>query len=599
MKNISFFLVFFLILLYDIYGGICVMFSSSELGEIRNSVDIVDVVSSYINLTAHGKNYFGVCPFHDDHSPSMCVSKEKQIYTCFVCGATGNVFQFIKEYENISFAEAVRKVATIGGIDVKIDEMKPIKKESVLYDIYDLSNKIYQLNLNTSKAVTAREYLKKRGIDDNTIKEFGIGLALIKGNIAEALIKKGFDESDIIKSGLADKNNYGLNDLYRNRIMFPLWDLKGKVVGFSGRIFNDENAPKYINSRETEIFKKGELLYNYHRARNECRRKNEVIIMEGFMDVICAYTHGITNVVAAMGTAITSANAHLISRMAKNIILCFDGDDAGILAANACTNELLKLDVFPSIVVLDKTKGKDPDEYIRNNGIEAFKEKIMHPLSVMEFKEFFNKRGIDMGDSSSKALYVKKMINEIDNITDSVLKEITISKLANETGLSADFIKSQLKNNIVKETTIIPEKKEQNLLKYEKAEMNLIYYMLKDSKVILQYDARKIYLPTEKYRFLVREICAYYQKYGNINIADFLTFIGKNTEMVKVMGSITALDLRDEYSKDEIEDYMNAINDYNKEEEIKNLKQKMKNSIDYNEKLELAKKIAILNGRGE
>ena len=575
------------------------MFSSSELGEIRNSVDIVDVVSSYINLTAHGKNYFGVCPFHDDHSPSMCVSKEKQIYTCFVCGATGNVFQFIKEYENISFAEAVRKVATIGGIDVKIDEMKPIKKESVLYDIYDLSNKIYQLNLNTSKAVTAREYLKKRGIDDNTIKEFGIGLALIKGNIAEALIKKGFDESDIIKSGLADKNNYGLNDLYRNRIMFPLWDLKGKVVGFSGRIFNDENAPKYINSRETEIFKKGELLYNYHRARNECRRKNEVIIMEGFMDVICAYTHGITNVVAAMGTAITSANAHLISRMAKNIILCFDGDDAGILAANACTNELLKLDVFPSIVVLDKTKGKDPDEYIRNNGIEAFKEKIMHPLSVMEFKEFFNKRGIDMGDSSSKALYVKKMINEIDNITDSVLKEITISKLANETGLSADFIKSQLKNNIVKETTIIPEKKEQNLLKYEKAEMNLIYYMLKDSKVILQYDARKIYLPTEKYRFLVREICAYYQKYGNINIADFLTFIGENTEMVKVMGSITALDLRDEYSKDEIEDYMNAINDYNKEEEIKNLKQKMKNSIDYNEKLELAKKIAILSGRGE
>ena len=575
------------------------MFSSSELGEIRSSVDIVDVVSSYINLTAHGKNYFGVCPFHDDHSPSMCVSKEKQIYTCFVCGATGNVFQFIKEYENISFAEAVRKVATIGGIDVKIDEMKPIKKESVLYDIYNLSNKIYQLNLNTSKAVTAREYLKKRGIDDNTIKEFGIGLALIKGNIAEALIKKGFDESDIIKSGLADKNNYGLNDLYRNRIMFPLWDLKGKVVGFSGRIFNDENAPKYINSRETEIFKKGELLYNYHRARNKCRRKNEVIIMEGFMDVICAYTHGITNVVAAMGTAITSANAHLISRMAKNIILCFDGDDAGILAANACTNELLKLDVFPSIVVLDKTKGKDPDEYIRNNGIEAFKEKIMHPLSVMEFKEFFNKRGIDMGDCSSKALYVKKMINEIDNITDSVLKEITISKLANETGLSADFIKSQLKNNIVKETTIIPEKKEQNLLKYEKAEMNLIYYMLKDSKVILQYDARKIYLPTEKYRFLVREICAYYQKYGNINIADFLTFIGENTEMVKVMGSITALDLRDEYSKDEIEDYINAINDYNKEEEIKNLKQKMKNSIDYNEKLELAKKIAILNGRGE
>lgn len=576
------------------------MFSSSELQEIRNSVDIVDVVSSYINLTAHGKNYFGVCPFHDDHSPSMCVSREKQIYTCFVCGATGNVFQFIKEYENISFTDAVRKVAQIGGIDVKIDDIKTIKKESVLYDIYNLTNKLYQLNLNTNNGIKAREYLKMRGINEDIIKEFGIGLALVKGNIASALEKKGFDEKDIIKSGLVDKNNYGLSDLYRNRIMFPLWDLQGKVVGFSGRIFNgEENAPKYINSRETEIFKKGELLYNYHRARTECRRKNEVIVMEGFMDVICAYTHGITNVVAAMGTAITSSNAHLISRMAKNIILCFDGDDAGIMAANACTNELIKLDVFPSIVVLDKEKGKDPDEYIRNNGVENFKEKLSHPLTFMEFKEFYNKKGIDMGDSSSKAIYAKKMINEIDSINDPVLKEITINKLAKETDLSTDFIKSQLKNAIKIEKKDIVPKKDLNLLKYEKAEMNLIYYMLRCSDVILQYEAKKIYLPTEKYRFLVREICAYFQKYGNISLADFLTYIGDNNDLIKTIGSITTLDLNDKPIKGEIDDYIKCIDEYNKSLEINNLKEKMKNSIDYNEKIEIAKKIALLNGRGE
>ena len=576
------------------------MFSSSELQEIRNSVDIVDVVSSYINLTAHGKNYFGVCPFHDDHSPSMCVSREKQIYTCFVCGATGNVFQFIKEYENISFTDAVRKVAQIGGIDVKIDDIKTIKKESVLYDIYNLTNKLYQLNLNTNNGIKAREYLKMRGINEDIIKEFGIGLALVKGNIASALEKKGFDEKDIIKSGLVDKNNYGLSDLYRNRIMFPLWDLQGKVVGFSGRIFNgEENAPKYINSRETEIFKKGELLYNYHRARNECRRKNEVIVMEGFMDVICAYTHGITNVVAAMGTAITSSNAHLISRMAKNIILCFDGDDAGIMAANACTNELIKLDVFPSIVVLDKEKGKDPDEYIRNNGVENFKEKLSHPLTFMEFKEFYNKKGIDMGESSSKAIYAKKMINEIDSINDSVLKEITINKLAKETDLSTDFIKSQLKNAIKIEKKDVVPKKDLNLLKYEKAEMNLIYYMLRCSDVILQYEAKKIYLPTEKYRFLVREICAYFQKYGNISLADFLTYIGDNNDLIKTIGSITTLDLNDKPIKGEIDDYIKCIDEYNKSLEINNLKEKMKNSIDYNEKIEIAKKIALLNGRGE
>lgn len=571
------------------------MFSSTELQEIRNSVDIVDVVSSYLNLTAHGKNYFGVCPFHDDHSPSMCVSKEKQIYTCFVCGATGNVFQFIKEYENISFAEAVKKVATIGGIEVKIDEMKPLKKESVLYDIYNLTNKLYQLNLNTTKGIPAKEYLKNRGINDETIKEFGIGLSLIKGNIYEALVKKGFDNKDILKSGLATENGY---DLYRNRIMFPLWDLNGKVVGFSGRIFNGEDAPKYINSRETEIFKKGELLYNYHRARNECRRKNEVIIMEGFMDVISAYTHGIINVVAAMGTAITSSNAHLISRMAKNIILCFDGDDAGIMAANACTNELLKLDVFPSIVVLDKAKGKDPDEYIKNNGVEAFKEKLSHPLSVMEFKEFYNKRGIDMGDSTSKAEYVKKMITEIDNIKDPVLREVTIGKLSDETNLGVEFLKSQLKTE-AKEEKQIEVKKEVNLQKYEKAEIDLIYYMLKDSKVILQYEAKKIYLPTEKYRFLVRQICAFYQKYGNIDVADFLTFIAEDKEMIKALGEITSRDLKETYTKEEIEDYIRCIDEYNRNLEINNLKQKMKESIDYAEKIELAKKIAFLNGRGE
>ena len=571
------------------------MFSNTELQEIRNSVDIVDVVSSYLNLTAHGKNYFGVCPFHDDHSPSMCVSKEKQIYTCFVCGATGNVFQFIKEYENISFTEAVKKVALIGGFEVKIDEMKPLKKESNLYDIYNLTNKIYQLNLNTTMGISAKEYLKKRGIDDTIIKEFGIGLSLTKGNIYEALIKKGFDNKDIIKSGLANENGY---DLYRNRIMFPLWDLNGKVVGFSGRIYNGENAPKYINSKETEIFKKGELLYNYHRARNECRRKNEVIIMEGFMDVISAYTHGITNVVAAMGTAITSSNAHLISRMAKNIILCFDGDDAGIMAANACTNELLKLNVFPNIVVLDKTKGKDPDEYIKNNGIEAFKEKLSHPLSVMEFKEFYNKKGVDLGDTTSKAEYVKKMILEIDNIKDSILREVSINKLAEETNLGIDFIKSQLKNEI-KEEKKIEFKKELNLQKYEKAEIDLIYYMLKDSKVILQYEVKKIYLPTEKYRFLVRQICAFYQKYGKIDVADFLTFIADDKEMIKVLGEITSRDLKETYSKEEIEDYIKCIDEYNRSIEISNLKQKMKESIDYNEKIALAKKIAFLNGRGE
>lgn len=575
------------------------MLSTEQLNEIRTSVDIVDVVSNYLPLVARGKNHFGVCPFHDDHSPSMCVSKDKQIYTCFVCGATGNVFQFVKEYENISFIEAVKKVALAGGISVSINEFERIKKQSPLYDVYELTSKLYQLNLSTNHGLKAREYLNKRGINNDIIKEFGIGLSLPKGNIADALIKKGFDEKTLVDSALINKNDYGINDIYRNRIMFPLWDLNGKVVGFSGRIYNSEiDQAKYINSRETEIFKKGELLYNYHRAKNECRRKNTVIVMEGFMDVICAYTYGITNVVAAMGTAITTNTAKLISRMAKNIILCFDGDEAGIMASYACTNELLKLGVFPSIVVLDKNKGKDPDEYIKNNGIDAFLEKLNHPLSSMEFKEFYNKRTLNLSDDIGKAEYVKKMILEIEKIDDIILKEVTLNKLSIDTGLDKEFIKSQIKENNVKPKEIV--KKVQNYVnKYQRAEMNLLYYMLKDKKNILQFEASGVFLPTDKYRFLAREICAYTKSCGNINPADFLTFVNENSEAVKTLGEIMNLELKEEASENEIADYLNCINEYNVKKEIEKLQLKMKNAIDIKEKLELAKQIALLNGRGE
>jgi len=576
------------------------MLSNEQLNEIRTSVDIVDVVSNYLPLVARGKNYFGVCPFHDDHSPSMCVSKDKQIYTCFVCGATGNVFQFVKEYENISFIDAVKKIADVGGINVSIHEFVQRKKESPLYDVYELTHKLYQLNLNTNHGNKAREYLKERGITNEIIKEFGIGLALSKGNITDALLKKGFDEKTLIASALVNKSEYGLNDSYRNRIMFPLWDLNGKVVGFSGRIFNGEtDQAKYINSRETEIFKKGELLYNYHRAKNECRRKNTVIVMEGFMDVICAHTHGITNVVAAMGTAITTNTAKLISRMAKNVTLCFDGDDAGIMAAYACSNELLKIGVFSNIVVLDKNKGKDPDEYIKNNGIDAFLDKLNHPLSSMEFKEFYNKRQLNLNDDAGKTLYVKRMLEEIDKIDDLILREVTINKLALDTGLDKEFIKSQLKEKNIKPQEIITKKNAPIVNKYQKAEMNLLYYMLKNKNTVMQFEASGTFLPTDKYRFLAREICAYTQKCGNINAADFLTFIIENEEVVKTLGEITTLDLKEEASPGEIEDYLNCINEYNRKIEIEKLQLKMKNSIDVTEKLQLAQRIAVLNGRGE
>ena len=255
-------------------------------------------------------------------------------------------FKFIMDYENVSFLEAVKKVADMGGISVNIGKVTKKQNHTELHQIYDLSLKFYINNLNTVGGKEAKEYLKNRNIDEETIKEFQIGLSLKHDVLSKILIKK-FKPDEVLKSGLVGKNDYGYYDLFYDRIMFPLYDLNGNPVAYSGRIYNKQDTSKYFNTRETEIFKKGELLYNYHRAKDIARKKNQIIIMEGFMDVIRAYTVGIKNVIAMMGTAVTETQAHLIKRMAKDIILCFDGDEAGAKATMSCSNELLKIGCNP------------------------------------------------------------------------------------------------------------------------------------------------------------------------------------------------------------------------------------------------------------
>ena len=255
--------------------------SNEEIFEIQRKINIVDVIRDYIPLTKKGKNYFGICPFHDDHNPSMSVSPDKQMYKCFVCGAAGNVFNFVKDYKNINYYEAVKEVANKVGISIDIGTYKP--KEDIKfkdqYDIYDLSNKFYQNNLNTNLGKIARNYLTSRDINDDIIKRFQIGLSFSDNKLTDLLLKKGYSKDLLVKSGIAVINNEGkVNDIYRNRIMFPLWDTNGKVIGFSGRIYEGKDQSKYINTMETDIFKKGSLLYNYENARKSVLDKDEIII---------------------------------------------------------------------------------------------------------------------------------------------------------------------------------------------------------------------------------------------------------------------------------------------------------------------------------
>ena len=300
--------------------------SYEEILSIQRKANIVDIIRDYVPLTQRGKNYFGICPFHDDHNPSMSISPEKQIYTCFVCGSSGNVFNFVKDYEKISFVDAVLLLANKAGVNLNIKkESKLIKHDDKLdkyYKIYSLTSKYYQNNIKSVYGKNAIEYLHKRSINDDIIKEFEIGLSLSDNGLNKLLTKKGYTLEDLSEIGLCDSKDNFNYDIFRNRIMFPLWNTDGLIVGFSGRIYNGEDISKYVNSKESVIFKKGQLLFNYHRAINYSRDEKQIIVVEGFMDVIRLYSIGVKNVVATMGTAITKEHANLIKRLSKNVVLC-------------------------------------------------------------------------------------------------------------------------------------------------------------------------------------------------------------------------------------------------------------------------------------
>lgn len=572
---------------------------NDEINQIRSSVNIVDIISGYIPLTPRGKNFFGVCPFHDDHSPSMSVSKEKQIYTCFTCGATGNVFKFVMNYENVSFLEAVNIVANKAGIKTDIRVSSKIKRDDKykeLYEIYDISQKLYRNNLSASVGLHAREYLSKRGIDADVIKEFGIGLSLKKNTmLSDFLIKKNFKMQAILKSGLVNQNVNGYYDMYYNRIMFPLWNLNGQVVGFSGRIYDTNDSSKYINTKETDIFKKGELLYNFHRAKDEARRVDTIIIMEGFMDVIRAYTVGIKNVVATMGTAVTKNQALLIKRMAKNVVLCFDGDSAGGKATMSCSEVLATIGVIPKVVRLEENL--DPDEYIIKYGKDAFLNKLDNPINIMDFKLNYLKEKKDLSNQVEYSNYIKEMLLELVKTDDDILISLTLNKISEESKLSVEFLEKQLNSlkgeKKIEEKPIINKAPIHKKNKYEIACQNLLYYMMTDSKVINKYISNNVYMPILKYQTLAREICHFYNNNNYISQADMFTVL-QNNDLIHTLEEITSLSLKDNFSDEEIDDYIHVIYQYNVEEQTKKLKLELKKEMNASKKALIAQKIMDL-----
>lgn len=563
--------------------------------EIRSKTDIVDIIGERIPLVARGKNFFGVCPFHDDSNPSMCVSREKQIYTCFSCHATGNVYTFLMNYDHIGFREALKYLGDKVGVNVSsINIQKKSTKFDKFYEAYNFSVKYFQNNLSSTKGKAARNYLSNRGINEATIKEFEIGLSLdTRDDLTKLLVNKKYDLGELNRIGLSSDDH----DIYNDRIMFPLYNVSGQVVGFSGRIYNDNGQNKYLNTKETDIFKKGEMLYHYHIAREECRLQKSVIVMEGFMDVIRASTIGIKNTVALMGTALTNNQFNLIKRLSNNIILCLDGDEPGVHAMLSIGDHLLEQGVEVKVVVLPNDD--DPDSFILKNGKDRFVGLIENALNFSDFKMQQLRKNVDFRSDEEKSNYINTVLKETVKINDSIRVEMVLKSLAKEFDISYNTLEKKFKDlsefrETVKEKTVPVINKVVKKTKYDKAVEQILYFMLNNDWVISQVEAERVVFPSEESRILSSEIIYYYKLYGNINVADFYTYVQDKEDILVLLNSILASNYNEETTKEELFLYFKVIREYRSNQEIKRLTNLMKKEVDPLEQAKIANKIRTL-----
>ena len=569
-----------------------------ELSAILERADIVDIISDYLSLKQRGKNYLAVCPFHDDHSPSLVVSRERQIFNCFTCRTGGNVFTFVMKYENVGFVEAVKIVADKIGYNLNISDYTDHSLHNKDdYEIMDFAKKYYLNNIFTEQGVKARKYLENRGIDEAIIREFNIGLSLSeKDTLYKVLSNKKYDLDKIANLGLVNKVGLDIYDVFTNRIMIPIEDLKGQVVGFTGRIFNNEtDTAKYMNTKETEIFKKGHILFNYHNARKSIRDAKEVVVVEGNMDAITLSAKGIKNVVALMGVALSKEQINVLKKLKVPVILMLDNDSAG-MDATVKNGELLQSAQIDTRVVR-LTGAKDPDEYIRLKGVNALKDNIKHALKYIDFKLEYLKNNKNLNNMEDLIEYVKEVIFSL-NSADDLTKELVISKISKDYEIDAEILKQELKNDMVNKTKKVMTDTRQvdkpRLSKYDIAVSKILFSMMCDPTYITIYKNRLGYFKEKKERTLVSEIVYYNNVHNNINLADFITYVMPQEDLSEYVNEIINLNSNTVVSLEEFNSCVDVVLEILKKDEIKELKEKIKKELDVNKKVELIARLTEL-----
>ena len=487
-----------------------VRYSDELIEEIRSSNDIVDVISKYVTLKRSGRNFFGLCPFHKEKSPSFAVSPDKQIFHCFGCGAGGNVIHFISKIEGLDFKDTLELLANRVNIELptldNLEDDKTARLKSKVYEINKIAAEFYHENLYKPTSKTAQEYIKKRKLDNRTLKAFLIGYA---GNFNELYLllkQKGYTEEEMLASSLVKRTeNGGYMDSFRKRLMFPIQDVRERVIAFGGRVL-DDSKPKYINSPENIVYSKGRNLFGLNVAKKHDTKK--IVIVEGYMDAISLYQRGITNVVASLGTAMTEAQGRLLRRYSEQVILGYDADGAG-QAAILRGMEILQ-NLGCDIRVLQIEGAKDPDEYVLKYGPERFQKCVDNAISLVEFKVKVLLKELNIENTNDKIKFLNEIAKILAKVTNQMEREIYVDKIAKEYKISKEAIYAEVNKLMYKDN--------QGSKKLEKRVVTMVPKEEKENSVseaVLKRENLVIYL-------LINEYSKCYEKIKNLITLDYI-----------------------------------------------------------------------------
>ncbi|WP_027963461.1 DNA primase [Halalkalibacillus halophilus] len=569
------------------------------IDQIVSQHDIVDVVGNHVKLTKKGRNYFGLCPFHGEDTPSFSVAPDKQIFHCFGCGKGGNAVKFIMEYESISFVAAVKKLADEQGIEIPSEYVKTAESNLTHADQQSIeanqwaSKLFHHVLKNTSDGSNAIEYLSNRGFDSSVIETFQLGYSPPKDQFLTTFLeKKGFVLQELADVGLiSTRNGNSFFDRFKGRIMFPIHNHQGKIVGFGGRGIDSETEPKYLNSPESKLFQKGKLLYNFHQSRKHAQKLNEIVLLEGYADVIKVHQAGVYHTVATLGTSLSSYQANLLKRYVDRVKICFDGDQAGQNASYKTAQLLHKMGL--NVLVATIPDNLDPDDYIDQFGSEKFKNKVIDQAQTYTaFMLQYEKKQYNLQVDHERLTYIERALDLISEVDQGVERDFYLRELAESFELYRETLEKEIDErrrikrpqyeNAKRVTNNQNSGKQSNdkgkiYLAYQNAERYLLAHMLQDqflSDTVQKRIGSKFNM--QQHQVLVTYLYAYYEEGNEPNVSKLMERL-PDDELKNLVAELSLISINDSLDQDELEDYLFAISkESNIDNEIRELERMMK-----------------------